>query len=264
MFDEALRTTFDQAAEAYRRYRPHYPKALFQKMEQAAGLKSGSKLLEVGSGTGQATRPLAERGYDITAVELGKELAQKTRESLQEYPNVHVVTGAFEDVVLPVASFDLVYSATALHWVKAEVRYTKAALLLKAGGYLAIIQTHHVSDGAGDAFAEAVKPLYEQYSVSDLPMSSDPAFQLPRADELTASALDANLFELESFTTYPLALTYSAHDYVGLVGTYSPTIALAPEKRQQFLADLEAFIQENYDGMTSRNYAMTLTIARKK
>jgi len=72
---ERPRETFDQAAEIYQRVRPDYPEALFDDLIILAGLAPGDQLLEVGCATGKATLPLARRGFRITCVELGGELA---------------------------------------------------------------------------------------------------------------------------------------------------------------------------------------------
>jgi protein-L-isoaspartate O-methyltransferase len=74
---ERLRATFDQAAELYERARPGYPPALFDDLAGLAGMGPGSRVLEIGPGTGQATLPLAERGCRVMAVELGPDLATR-------------------------------------------------------------------------------------------------------------------------------------------------------------------------------------------
>ncbi len=118
----------------------------FDTLVQTTKLPSQAHLLEIGPGTGQATQPLAKRGYKITAIELGSELASVARETLKNYADVQVLTGAFEEIELPEQSFDLVYSATAFHWIKPEIQFTKPYKLLKSNGHLAIIHTNHVSD----------------------------------------------------------------------------------------------------------------------
>lgn len=72
---ERLRQTFDQVAERYDRARPEYPETLFADLVALTGIKPGDQLLEVGCATGQATLPLARRGFRITCIELGPELA---------------------------------------------------------------------------------------------------------------------------------------------------------------------------------------------
>jgi protein-L-isoaspartate O-methyltransferase len=76
---ERRRSTFDEAAELYDRARPGYPAALFDDLVELAGIGPGSRVLEIGPGTGQATVPLAERGCRIVAVELGPQLAAVAR-----------------------------------------------------------------------------------------------------------------------------------------------------------------------------------------
>ena len=157
-----LRTTFDEDAERYNTFRPQYPEALFDKLIKDIGINNHSELLEIGLGTGQATKPLAKVGAEITAIELGAALVDKARKELQQYTNVHVMAGSFEEIHLPVSHYDLIYSATAFHWVKEEYKFTKTAQLLKPKGYLAIIHTEHISDGRGDAFHKASQPIYDK------------------------------------------------------------------------------------------------------
>lgn len=65
-------------------------------MLEQGQLKAGDRVLEVGCGTGQATRSLAERGLKVHALELGPELAALARRNLRDLPDVNVQTLAFE------------------------------------------------------------------------------------------------------------------------------------------------------------------------
>jgi SAM-dependent methyltransferase len=58
-----LRETFDEDAERYERARPGYPAELLDDLAALTGLRAGDRVLEIGPGTGQATVPLARRGY---------------------------------------------------------------------------------------------------------------------------------------------------------------------------------------------------------
>ena len=150
-----LRSTFDEAAELYGRARPGYPAALFDDLAELISIGPGSRVLEVGPGTGQATLPLAERGCRVVAVELGADLAAVARRELAGFSNVEIVTAAFEDWPLPAEPFDLVLAATAFHWIDPAVRVDKVADALRPGGSLATITTHHVAGGDESFFAEA-------------------------------------------------------------------------------------------------------------
>src|SRR5689334_14109367 len=115
--DNSLKHTFDEVAALYNIARPRYPEKLFSTLIEVTGLHGNSKLLEIGPGTGQATKPLAKRGFDITAIELGAALSEVAKYELLDYKNVRVYTGAFEEITLPAKSFDLIFAATSFHWI---------------------------------------------------------------------------------------------------------------------------------------------------
>jgi len=260
-----LKTTFNTTPERYHANRPNYPVALFDKLIADTKLIDSSQLLEIGPGTGQATKPLAEKGYSITSVELGDELAKKAREVLAAFPNVQIITGAYEDVNLPENHFDLVYSATAFHWIQPEVKFTKTHRLLKPGGYLALIHTEHVSDEAGDVFFYASKPLHQKYRGADTPVNEQDDFTPPKLRDLQPpEKVDETLFSLESFTVFPMELSYTSQEYIDLLATYSPQLAMPEERRTAFLTDLKELIDEDFDGHITKHYGMTLTITKRK
>src|SRR4051812_33132425 len=86
--------TFNKVAVLYNKAHPTYPDALFERLLQITVLPPKAKLIEIGLGTGQATKPLADKGYEITAIELGKDLADVARHELRHYPNVTVITSS--------------------------------------------------------------------------------------------------------------------------------------------------------------------------
>jgi SAM-dependent methyltransferase len=69
---ESRRYTFDQIATLYDRARPNYPEQLFDDLFVLGDLEPGTRVVEIGCGTGQASRPLARRGCRLACVELGK------------------------------------------------------------------------------------------------------------------------------------------------------------------------------------------------
>jgi SAM-dependent methyltransferase len=254
---DILRYTFDQEAQLYNDIRPHYPNALFDTLVDSTGISSKATLLEIGPGTGQATKPLAERGFNIMAIELGGALADVARHELQGYPNVNVITGAFEDIELQAASFNLVFSATAFHWIQPEVRYTKPYEILKPHGHLAIIHTHHVSDEQGDRFFKAAQPVYDRFFPND-------TGHIPTLmGSITATKLDEKLFRLVHFERFPTVVSYSAGEYAKLLNTFSPILALPEKERAAFLGAIEAVINEQFDGHINKHFVMSLTIAKK-
>lgn len=253
-----LRHTFNNDAELYHRIRPHYPSALFESLIATTKLPKKARLLEIGPGTGQATEPLAKGGYDITAIELGVGLANVARRVLKKYPNVKIMTGSFEDTDLRAETFDLVFAATAFHWIKSEIRFIKSHRLLKTDGHLAIIHTEHVSDEAGDEFFFASQPIYKKYT----PNIED-GFRLQRNDDVKPSVIDEKLFKTILFTKFPVVTRYTANEYVQLLSTFSDTIALSSDKRSKFLAGIASIINTKFGGSIEKHVTMLLTIAKK-
>src|SRR5215468_10660787 len=184
-----LRETFNEDAERYDRARPRYPAQMFDDLV-AAGVTPGARLLEIGCGTGQATVPLAERGYRVVAVESGADMAAVARRNLSAFDEVEVVTAAFEEWPLPDEPFDVVFSATAFHWIDPAVRVSKSADALRPGGLLATVATEHIKGGTWtEAFFVEIQKCYKRFDPSTPPgLRLEAARDIVEDDrELTAS-----------------------------------------------------------------------------
>ena|ERR1700722_12376664 len=257
--DIKLRILFDQVADLYDKARPTYPDALFDELIKKAKLSENSKLLEIAPGTGQATLPLAKKGYEIVGIELGQKLAEIAKENLRDYPNVQIITGAFEDVDLLAGSFDLIYVATAFHWIKPEAQYSKPHKLLKDGGYLAIIKGDQISNDAGDAFFHDTQPIYEKYWPNE-----KGRYHLRKLEEVKPTSFDSNLFELVDFKCFPQTIPSTAEAYCELLNTDSEKLALSPEQRASFLNEIKQLINDRFNGIAERRYANSLLLLKRK
>ena len=257
---EALRATFDTEAERYDRARPGYPPQVFDDLCELGGIGPASRILEIGCGTGQATLPLAERGCEIVAVELGPALAAVARRKLERFTNVRVVVSAFETLELPAEPFDAVVSATAFHWIDPAVRVMKAADALRVGGALATIETHHVSGGDGGFFLD-VQHCYERWDPA-----TPPGLRLPMAADVPydSAEVDASRrFAPTTFRRYESEHRYTAAQYIDLLLTYSGHLALAPENRAGLLDCIRELIESRYGGAITKRYLTQLRVARR-
>jgi SAM-dependent methyltransferase len=254
-----LRGTFDEAPELYDRIRPGYPEGVFDDIAGMAGLEPGSRVLELGCGTGQATIPLARRGFEVVAVELGAALAATARRNLASFPAVDVVNADFETWPLPPAPFEAVVDATAFHWLDPAVRVGKAADALRAGGALAVIATHHVAGGTEQFFAE-VQRCYERWMPGTPKGLRLPAAAgVPHRDaaELKASGR----FVRVATRRYERDLAYTSREYLDLLRSDSNHRALAPEARDGLLACIGDLIDTGFDGRVAKRYLTELTVA---
>lgn len=112
-----LKRTFNEDPSGYDKHRPEYVKGLFEDLLNYRMLDAGSRAIEVGIGTGQATRPFLETGCQVTAIELGADLAAFSRDKFAAYDNLEIINMDFESVELPGNAYDMVYSASAFHWI---------------------------------------------------------------------------------------------------------------------------------------------------
>src|SRR5262249_42590229 len=149
-----LRETFGSVAELYDRARPEYPDVVFDDLAELARLEPGSRVLEIGPGTGKATSELLRRGYAVTGVELSPELGGIAR---RNGPEADIDVGEFETWEPQDAGFDAVTVFNAFHWIAPELRYAKPARLLRPGGALAVVGAPHVLPTDGDAFFAEVQ-----------------------------------------------------------------------------------------------------------
>ena len=150
------RTLFDGVAPLYEASRPGYPNEIVEFAVRTAGLGPHSRVLEVGCGTGQLTERLAGLGFSLTAIDIGPSMIAAARQRLNGSA-VSFRVGSFEDFPLAEASFDLIVSGAAFHWVDPEVRFRKSAQLLRPGGWLALLDIDELYD---DPFGAALAKMW--------------------------------------------------------------------------------------------------------
>lgn len=241
----ALRATFDEVAELYDRARPAYPMDVFADLAELAELPARARLVEIGCGTGQATRPLAQRGYTITCLELGEQLAALARRNLAGFPNVEVVTGSFETWQPAHAEHDAVVAFGSFHWISPEHRYRKAAELVGASGKLAVVSMVHVLPDDGDPFFLDVVDDYVAVLGEDaremvtIGRPPHPEAIADLSDRVIAEEVEASgVFRRTAARRHFWDVVYAADDYLDLLMTVSTYRALEPDVRERLFSRL--------------------------
>lgn len=260
--DRRLRTTFDQAASRYQRARPDYPAELYSDLLTITGIQPPGHLLEVGCGPGKATEPLARMGFRIMAVELGDALAAEARRNLAGFPDVSVATSSFEEWEPPGgARFDLVYAATAWHWVDPEMKYAKAAALLAPGGHLAVWSAGHAFPTDFDPFFTEIQKVYEEIGERAEPWPPPRPEDQPDA---TAAEFEASgHVAVAGVRRYVWARRYTAEEYIALLDTFSGHIAMEPARRDRLYGEIRRRLAVRTDGRLTRHWSAVLTVGRR-
>jgi len=154
---------FDAVAEAYDAVRPGYPEELVDTACAIGGLDAGSRVLEIGCGTGKLTEALVERGLRVDAVDPGPNMIELARRRTGHSAGVEFHVGRFEDFALLEGTYDAVFSATAFHWVDPAVGWAKAARALRPGGLLALLMHVHYREEETAEASDALREVFMRH-----------------------------------------------------------------------------------------------------
>ncbi len=269
-----LATTFDTAAELYERARPGYPAALFADLEAAVGRDGAAvRVLEIGAGTGKATRGLLDLGWSVIALEPGPALAAVARRVLARHVlcrqlltrrgDVEVVETPFERWVPTGAEpFDLVLAATSWHWLDPLVAYRRSRDVLRPDGHLAIVATEHVSPADGDPFFRAVEQVYDDVGMGD-GRGGPVAPEAVAAPDVQAIAR-SGLFAPPVVHRYVWHRDYTLEEYLAVLSTYSNHIAASAQQRERLFAGIRDLVAARPSGTIRKHYLNLLQLARRR
>jgi SAM-dependent methyltransferase len=250
-----VRLSFNQAPEIYDEVRPSYPAELFDELFDM--LPAEPLIVEVGAGTGKATKDLLARGASVHAVEIGPAMAAKLRLNLPS-DRLRVSVGDFEVIEIAPGA-DAVFSATAYHWISRPAQTDRPAAILAPRGILAIVELIQVQSPDDLGFFAAAQPIYERYGEGH---TGPEAPTRDRVDPEIRSVLEADQrFDSIVVHRYDWNQTYSASEYRKLMLSYSSTQMMDDSTRVGLLDDMEAFITNDFDDYVTRPLVVTLTAA---
>lgn len=173
---------FDLVAAAYDRSRPAYPKFLFEGIESEVAL-------EVGSGSGQATADLLRISGHVDCLEPGANFCRLLEAKFALHDNFKVHNVKFEEFT-PSVKYDLIFAASALHWVEKRLAYLKIGECLKSGGKLiAVWNQPRFSDAVYAAINDSIGQLV-------------PDFYIPRCGREEVSLFENGFREFAELGTF--------------------------------------------------------------
>lgn len=247
--DRPRRLVFGEVAELYERARPSYPAALIDDLVGWA--QPGARALEIGAGTGKATRLLAARGVSVLGIEPSAEMAAYARAATEPLGNVELIESDFERWQPGGVTFPLAYAAQAWHWVDQESGYAHARAALMPGGHLVAFWNRpawgdtELRRALSDVYRTTVPEL-----APDGPMHPDNE-SVSGADASWARAVAATDGLTDpSRRVYEWSVDYAAAEYVGLLGTLSDVRLLDKARRQALLQAVGETIERHGDRLT--------------
>jgi SAM-dependent methyltransferase len=172
-------TAFEGLVDHYDAARPSYPPALYDALPDLSG-----RVLELGAGTGIATRELAARAGSLVATDLGPKMLGRLHERSPEVP---VAVCRAEQLPFASGSFDVVCGGQMWHWVDESRAAAEVARVLRPGGAIALWWNEVDATGlpwwdAQQDRLEAGNPRYTRaYRARDYAAELAPVF--PRAEQ---------------------------------------------------------------------------------
>jgi SAM-dependent methyltransferase len=246
-----LRSTFEEAPELYDRSRPVLPDQVFDDLVVFAGLQAGGSVVEIGCGTGQATEPLARRGIEIIAIELGERLATLAQSKLVSFPSVKIIVSSFEDWDPGAKRFDAVIAVNSFHWLDPELRFAKSAELLNTGGALAVVGSRILVDRLADPIWAGLQADYAEVGLSCRPWAAPGELRDRSAEFATCG------FRLVATKRYLVPIRFDTDTLFAFLQTspWHHVLDEAPRCR------LFARVRERLEARSSSTIAATMVVA---
>jgi SAM-dependent methyltransferase len=238
--------SFGSVAKDYERYRLSYPGELVDAVAAYARGRLGNAL-EVGAGTGKATRLFAARGIAVTALEPDAEMARVLKRTTQGMP-VQTVLSTLESFATG-SRFDLVYAAAAWHWTDPASRWARAVELLVPHGVLALF----------GALAEPQNPdlraAIDQIERELLPDNGESVGHPWSGEDM--AAVDGLIDIAQRDLSY--VATTTAEEFMGGLATVSSYLMLSAHARTEALRRIHAVLPNH----VQVDVAVTLSLARR-
>jgi SAM-dependent methyltransferase len=260
-----LGRVFNEVPELYDRVRPGYPDELFADLVTITGMTERSSVLEVGCGTGQATRSLAALGCSVTAIEPGTGMAALARRRLAIFDNVEVETSTFEDWDDRGARFDALVAASAWHWVDPSIGWRRAHGVLCPGGWMALLGNVVVRrPGEPEVYAETAD-LHERFSPGNPDWGHPPHEDDVRTTDEGWGLVEepGGLFGPTIVRWYPSVQWFNGDGFADLLRSTSIYRRLDRDVREPLLDAIAERIRTRMGDRAARRYLSVLRVGQR-
>ena len=249
------RKVFDTIPEQFDRFRPRYSAELFAYFIEKAGIGTGTKVLEIGPGTGQATDPILDTGCDYNAIELGEHLYAKMKEKYGSRSNFSIVNDDFITHDFGTRKFDVIYSAATIQWIPERIAFPKTLELLRSGGTLAMMYLIGDYKTPNEELYSKIQKVYDEYykPVTEYKNMKEPFDYLHATDYGYVDMTRKDFHGKRVFT---------ADEYVQYCGTHSDHILIPEPYKTKFFEGLRNTVLAGGDKVEFRD-TYVLYLAKK-
>jgi SAM-dependent methyltransferase len=267
-----LAQIFNEVPELYDRVRPTYPDDLLADLVLITRIDERSSVLEVGCGTGQATRSLAPLGCSVTAVEPGVGMAALARQRLARFSNVEIETSTFEEWDDRSRRFDVLVAASSWHWIDPSIGWRRAHDVLRPGAWMALLDNIVVRRPDDPEVYAATADLHERFS------PGNPHWGHPPLEEEACAMYEGwglervtdkgwmrvadpgDLFGPPIMQWYPTVQWFTGEGFADLLRSSSPYRRLDLDVREPLLDAIAERIRTQMGDRVSRRYVSILRV----
>lgn len=223
---------FSSRVANYVRYRPGYPRAAIDLLQNRCGLAAASVVADLGSGTGILTQLLLARGAQVFGVEPNDGMREAAQRLLAAEARFHSIKGTAEATTLAAGSVDLLVAGQAFHWFKVHSARREAERIVRPRAFGALLWNERPPDASAflsdyEALVRRHSPEYDQIVGS-------------RADETQMREFLGGSMELATFPNQQV------FDYEGLVGRLMSS-SYAPEPGNPAHAPMLAELRQLFE-----------------
>ena len=260
--NDLLKNTFSSVINDYEYARPKYPQELYEQLLTFSRIDDKADILEVGAGTGQATDLFLQNGdYSIDLLEVSEEQAEFLREKYKSSEKVNVICSYFEEYDEE-KQYDLIYSATAFHWIDSEVGYPKAYRILKNGGIMAVFWQMSSVTYYDFGIFKGLNDIKKKYLPEETLGFDEKGIQKVKEKRIKQIQSGGYFREPECYE-FRWTDTYDADRYVALINTYSSTQLLEEMVRTAYLDEIHKYIDDN-GGIVEMPQLVMLYLVKKE
>lgn len=195
-------------------------------------------------------------------------MAEIACRKLAEFPTATVEVCKFEEWDSKGAEYDLLFASSSWHWVLRDVRYQKAAAVLRHGGHLAVVHSEHVYPEGFDPLFHAIQDVYAEVTGSRREVSVQ-TFPKPgvfdkKDEEHIAEMVMTGAFDVPEVVRFLWHFDRTADEFIDLLGTFSDHWALEPDIRKRLFERIHQVVAHGPTGSIRKHYLTTLRIARRR
>jgi SAM-dependent methyltransferase len=249
---------YGQDPASYAAGRPDYPERVYDVLVNRCRLREGSRVVEIGPGTGLTTAKLLSLGASVTAVEPNASMARYLEQTL-DGEALDVVVAPFEDAPLPAGSFDLAIAANSFHWVDPDIGPQKLGRLVAPGGWVAIWGMLFDDPTRRTEFSSALRdllgpPLVSVTDPGHLQLLMDEAARLPSLRQAGFLDVESELIRSE--------VTLNAVQVRALYTSMTIILRRSPSEQPLLLDSIEGIVRDQFGGHVDLHFVTGLATAR--